>query len=65
VFRERERVHRGPFDRLAETYAWLALDFMPREGRSMRKAPCLEIYLTPPKRTPPSELLREVLVPVR
>ena len=32
-------VHRGPFDRLAETYAWLALDFMPREGRSMRKAP--------------------------
>jgi AraC family transcriptional regulator len=58
-------VHRGPFDRLAETYAWLALDFMPREGRSMRKAPCVEIYLTPPERTPPAELLTEVLVPVR
>jgi AraC family transcriptional regulator len=58
-------VHRGPFYRLAETYEWLALDFMPREGRSMRKAPCVEIYLTPPERTPPAELLTEVLVPVR
>jgi AraC family transcriptional regulator len=58
-------VHRGPFDRLAETYGWLALDFMPREGRSMRKAPCVEIYLTPPERTPPAELLTEVLIPVR
>ena len=58
-------VHRGPFDRLAETYGWLALDFMPREGRSMRKAPCVEIYLTPPERTPPAELLTEVLVPIR
>src|SRR5688572_16385650 len=26
-------------------------------GRSMRKAPCVEIYLTPPERTPPAELL--------
>jgi AraC family transcriptional regulator len=58
-------VHRGPFERLAETYAWLALDFMPREGRSMRKAPCVEIYLTPPERTAPDELLTDVLVPVR
>jgi AraC family transcriptional regulator len=58
-------VHRGSFDRLAETYAWLALDFMSREGRSMRKAPCVEIYLTPPERTAPDELITEVLVPVR
>ena len=58
-------VHRGPFERLAETYGWIAGDFMPREGRSMRKAPCIEIYLTPPERTPPADLLTEVLVPVR
>ncbi len=58
-------VHRGPFERLAETYAWLARDFMPREGRSMRTAPCVEIYLTPPEGTPPADLLTEVLVPVR
>ena len=58
-------VHRGPFDRLAETYAWLARDFIPREGRSMRKAPFVEIYFTPPERTQPAELLTEVLIPVR
>ena len=58
-------VHRGPFDRLAETYAWLALEFMQREGRSMRMSPCIEIYLTPPEQTPPDELITEVLVPVR
>jgi AraC family transcriptional regulator len=57
-------VHRGPFERLAETYAWLALDFMPREGGSMRTAPCIEIDLTPPERAPPAELLTEVLVPI-
>jgi AraC family transcriptional regulator len=33
--------------------------------RAMRKAPCVEIYLTPPERTPPAELLTEVLVPIR
>ena len=58
-------IHRGPFDRLAETYSWLALQFMRREGRTMRMAPCIEIYLTPPERTPPAQLLTEVLVPVR
>jgi AraC family transcriptional regulator len=58
-------VHRGPFDRLGETYAWLTVDYMPRERRSMRKAPCIEIYLTPPERTQPGELLTEVLIPVR
>ena len=30
---------------------FVAGEFMPREGRSMRKAPCVEIYLTPPERT--------------
>jgi AraC family transcriptional regulator len=58
-------IHHGPFDRLAETYAWLTLDFMPRERRSMRSAPCVEIYLTSPERTSPADLLTEVLVPVR
>lgn len=58
-------VHRGPFDRLADTYAWLGLDFMPRVGRTMRKAPCVEVYLTPPERTAPAQLLTDVLVPVR
>jgi len=36
-------VHRGPFDRLAETYRWLALDFMPPVRQvSMRALPINE-----------------------
>jgi len=36
-------VHRGPFDRLAETYGWLALDFMPPVRQvSMRALPINE-----------------------
>ena len=57
-------VHRGPFERLAETYGWIALSFIPESGYRMRSAPFLELYLTPPERTPPEELLTEVFVPV-
>ena len=63
--RSLKQVGAGDTYSLLGTYASLALDFMPREGRSMRKAPCVEIYLTAPERTPPAELLTEVLVPVR
>jgi AraC family transcriptional regulator len=57
-------VHRGPFERLAETYVWIAASFIPEAGYRMRRAPFLELYLTPPERTPPEELLTEVFVPV-
>lgn len=57
-------VHRGPFERLGETYGWIAISFIPASGYRMRSAPFLELYLTPPERTPPEELLTEVFVPV-
>jgi AraC family transcriptional regulator len=58
-------LHRGSFDGLAATYAWLAREFVPREGRTIRKAPALEMYLTQPDRTPPADQLTEVMIPVR
>ena len=58
-------LHRGSFDGLAATYAWLACEFIPREGRTIRKAPALEMYLTQPDRTPPADQLTEVMIPVR
>ena len=57
-------VHRGPFERLAETYVWIAASFIPEAGYRMRSGPFLELYLTPPERTPPEALLTEVFVPV-
>ena len=43
----------------------LAREFIPREGRTIRKAPALEMYLTQPDRTPPADQLTEVMMPVR
>ena len=57
-------VHRGPFERLAETYAWIATSFIPDAGYRMRSGPFLELYLTPPEHTPSADLLTEVFVPV-
>ena len=47
------------------TYAWLAREFIPREGRTIRKAPALELHLTQPDQTPPADQLTDVMIPVR
>ena len=58
-------LHRGAFDGLAATYAWLAREFIPRAGHTIRKAAAIEMYLTQPDRTPPGDQLTEVMIPVR
>jgi AraC family transcriptional regulator len=58
-------LHRGAFDGLAATYGWLAGEFIPGAGRTIRQAPALEMYLTQPDRTRPSDQLTEVMIPVR
>jgi hypothetical protein len=48
---------------LATTYRWLALDYLPKEGLELRRAPAVEIYLTPPD-VDATDGLTEVLLPV-
>ena len=55
--------HRGSFATLATTYRWLALEFLPKEGLALRRAPAVEIYLTPPD-VNATDGLTEVLLPV-
>lgn len=57
-------IHRGPYDRLAQTYARLCGEWIPQQGREMRSAPSLEIYQNDPNKTPPEQLLTEVCVPL-
>lgn len=57
-------VHRGPYERLHETYARLCGEWLPKQGREMRGAPSLEFYKNDPNRTPPEELITEVCVPL-
>lgn len=56
-------VHHGNFATLMQTYAWLARDFLPRQQLTMRGAPAVEIYLTPPD-VEATDGMTEVLLPV-
>ncbi len=56
--------HHGAFDRLTETYGWLGREFIPASGMHLRRSPALEIYLNDPERTPPEQLITDVLLPV-
>lgn len=56
-------VHQGSFATLAQTYGWLARDFLPRHQLVLRRAPAVEIYLTPPD-VKAIDGLTEVLLPV-
>jgi AraC family transcriptional regulator len=56
--------HHGPFDRLAETYAFVYGQWLPQSKRDLRAAPGFEIYLNDPGSTPPEELLIELHIPL-
>ncbi len=57
-------VHQGPYENLSATYNALCGQWIPAQGREMRHAPSLEVYLNTPDRTPPQDLRTEVLVPL-
>lgn len=57
-------VHKGPYDRLKETYAEFCGRWIPASGREMRYAPPVEIYINDPETTPPEDLLVEIRLPL-
>jgi AraC family transcriptional regulator len=56
--------HVGPYERFNETYGRLMGQWLPRSGRRLRNAPCLEFYLNDPGSTAPADLLTDVCVPL-
>lgn len=56
--------HRGSFDGLRASYGWLAGEFLERCGRVPRKAPALELYLTPPVGTPDADRITDLALPL-
>lgn len=57
--------HFGAFDRLGDTYARLFGEWLPRSGRELRPAPCLEFYLTDPENTEPEDYLTDIYAPLQ
>jgi AraC family transcriptional regulator len=57
--------HRGPYERLGETYAELMGQWLPANNREPEHAPCVEAYLNNPQQTAPEDLLTEIYVLLR
>ncbi len=58
-------VHRGPYDRLHESYRWLFGRWLPGSGREPADRPCHEIYVNDPREVPPQDLITHVCVPLQ
>ena len=56
--------HKGPYERLGETYARLCGEWLPASGREARSAAALEFYLNSPQTTAPEDLLTRIHVPI-
>ncbi len=56
--------HRGPYERLGETYARLCGEWLPTSGREVRSGPCLEFYRNSPLDTAPQDLLTDIYMPL-
>ena len=57
-------IHKGPYNRLNESYAHICGVWGPHSGREFETAACLEVYLNDPERTPEEELRTEIYVPL-
>jgi AraC family transcriptional regulator len=56
--------HRGPYERLEETYHRLYQEWVPTSGRELRSFPCLEVYHNDPGTARPEDLLTDIYVPL-
>lgn len=58
-------IHRGPFEKIAESYREFYEKWLPHSGRQQAAAPHIEFYLNNPDTTPAEELETEVCVPLK
>lgn len=56
--------YKGPYSAMQPAYDWMFGVWLPTSGRVPRDAPCLEINLNTPDKTPPQDLLTEICLPL-
>lgn len=58
-------IHKGPYEKFADTYSVIFSRWLPISREKLRDAPCFEVYLNrDPRRTKPENLRTEIWVPV-
>lgn len=55
-------VHRGPYEKLLDSYRWLFGAWLPASGREAAHQPCHEIYVTDPADTAPADLITHICI---
>jgi AraC family transcriptional regulator len=58
-------IHKGPYDRLGDTWARLRSDGLPQEGLRAGDGPGYEIYRNTPMTAAPDKLLTDLYLPVK
>jgi AraC family transcriptional regulator len=57
-------LHKGPYDRLVQSYRWLFSQWLPSSGREAADRPCYETYLNDARTTPPEDLMTQISIPL-
>jgi DNA gyrase inhibitor GyrI len=57
--------HRGPYEKLPETYSRLYGDWLPASGREPAEAPGFQLHRTIGQDAPAEDLLTDIYVPLR
>lgn len=56
--------HVGPYEKLKESWGWLAGEWLPASGKGFGKNVCFEMYMNDPETTPPEELITDIYLSV-
>lgn len=56
--------HKGPYEKLAQTYCALLGKWLPGSGHEIRDAPPFEVYVNSPQDTVPEELITDVHIAI-
>lgn len=57
-------IHRGPYQGLKHSFSHILREWIPKSGRLLREAPCLEIYIDDPEKTPEEDVRTKICVPI-
>ena len=58
-------LHKGSYSGLSASYSAIISEWLPASGKSLRNAPCWEMYLNrDPRRTKPENLRTEIYIPI-
>lgn len=58
-------LYKGPYVELERVYQYLYREWLPASGHEPADHPCFERYLNGPQEVPPSELLTEIVMPLK